>query len=76
MAKLIHCNWEVSGSIPDLTLTQGLKRNCIMTPGLFSVPWVTCLSPFPMLTVQFGGQHVASLCSMMNKVATFNRGGS
>ena len=33
-----------------------------------SVPWViTCLSPLPMLTVQFGGQHVASLCSMMNK---------
>ena len=25
MAKLIHCDWEVSGSIPDRTLTQGLK---------------------------------------------------
>ena len=25
VAKLIHCDWEVSGSIPDRTLTQGLK---------------------------------------------------
>ena len=60
---------EVSGSIPDRTLTQGLK---IIGEKLHNDPRaVFCAMghmPFPMLTVQFGGQHVALLCSMMNKV--------